>query len=454
MTVDLVVRGGTVVTVTGSRRADVAVADGRVAAVGRDLPGGRAELDARGLHVLPGLVDGHVHLNDPGRAEWEGVPTGSAALAAGGVTTYVDMPLNAHPPTVDGASFDAKLAATTGHARVDFALWGGLVPGPAEALEELAARGVVGFKAFMSASGVADFPAADDLTLLDGMRVAARLGLPVAVHAESDVLTAGLAARAVAAGTTTMRDYLASRPVVVELEAIGRALTLAREARCALHVVHVSTGRGVALVAAARAEGLDVSCETCPHYLVLDEEDAGRIGAPAKCAPPLRPAPEREALWAALRAGTLPMVASDHSPGPPELKSGDDLFAVWGGIAGAQTSLPLLLDEGHGRRGLTLATLVEVAARFPARRLALAGKGTVEVGADADLALVDLDVSWTLRTADLRQRHPVSPFVGRRLRGRVVRTVLRGRTVAVDGRPTGDPHGRLVRPARPAGPAD
>jgi allantoinase len=233
--------------------------------------------------------------------------------------------------------------------------------------------------------------------------------------------------------------------VVAELEAIARALVLAEEAGCALHVVHVSSGRGVALVAAARARGVDATCETCPHYLVLDADDAERLGAVAKCAPPLRPRLELDALWAALDDGTLPMLASDHSPSPPELKQRDDAFAVWGGIAGAQTLLPLALDEGR-RRGVPLPRLVEAAAGFPARRLRLAGKGTLAAGADADLALVALDRPWTLRAADLRSRHALSPFLGRRFGVRVVRTLVRGRTVQVDGRIVARPDVRLVTP--------
>jgi allantoinase len=226
------------------------------------------------------------------------------------------------------------------------ALCGGLVPGARDRLDELAERGVVGFKAFMSASGVEEFEAADDLTLVEGMARAARPGLPVAVHAESEELTRRLARRAVPQGRVSVRHYLASRPVFAELEAIGRAIAFAEETGCALHVVHVSTGRGVAIVAGARARGLDLTCETCPHYLVLDEDDAERLGAVAKCAPPLRPAGEREALWAALGAGDIDPVATDHSPAPAALREGDDHFAVWGGIAGAQTLLALLFDEG------------------------------------------------------------------------------------------------------------
>ncbi|MEA2283678.1 MAG: allantoinase [Solirubrobacteraceae bacterium] len=423
---------------------ELAVEDGRISAIAPELDdrGARATIDATGLHVLPGVVDAHVHLNDPGRADWEGWATGTAALAAGGATTCVDMPLNAHPPTTDAAAFDAKRAAAEGRARVDFALWGGLVPGNLGDLAGLAERGVIGFKAFMADSGIDDFAAADDLTLYEGMARAAELGLPVAVHAENRELTAALATRAIAAGRTAMRDWLASRPVVAETEAIARAIAFAEDTRCSLHVVHVSTGRGVALVAEARSRGADVTCETCPHYLLLDEDDAARLGTIAKCAPPLRPALEVDALWEALADGSLPMITSDHSPAPPALKQGD-AFAAWGGIAGAQTLLALTLD-GALERGLDPALIASAAATFPARRFALRGKGALEAGADADLVLVDLAAGETIEPERLLQRHPVTPFAGRSTRVRVARTILRGRTIALGGQLAGPPRGRLV----------
>lgn len=447
MSFDVLVRGATVVGAGSQRRLDIGVADGLIVALGPELAGPATdEIDAAGLHLLPGVVDAHVHFNEPGRADWEGFETGTRALAAGGATAAIEMPLNAHPPTVTAAAFDEKRRCLERSALVDVALWGGLVPGGVEAMDELAARGVVGFKAFMCTSGIDDFPGVDDLTLYDGMRRARSLGLPVAVHAESEAITAGLAHRARSSGRTAMRDFVASRPAVAELQAIARAIVLAQESGCSLHVVHVSTGRGVCLVADARARGVDVSCETCPHYLVLTEEDAEALGNVAKCAPPLRPRSESEALWRALADGTLPMVASDHSPAPWAMKGGDDAFAAWGGISGCQTMLPLLLSDGCAGRGLALELIAAATSGYVARRFRLAGKGRLEPGADADLVLVDLAAAKPLSAEDLYYRHRHSPFVGRTT-ARVARTLVRGRTVFSDGRIVGPPAGRLLIPS-------
>jgi allantoinase len=443
---DVIIRGGVVVAGEDSRAADVGIQDGVIAAVAEHLDAhAPQELDATGLYVLPGAIDVHVHCNEPGRTSWEGFATATSALAAGGATAFCDMPLNASPPTIDGEAFDRKLAAARASSVVDFALWGGLVPGNLDHLEELAERGVIGFKAFMAPSGLDDFPAADDLTLLEGMKICAQLGLPVAVHAENATITAGLAERAIAANATGAREYLASRPVISELEAIGRALALAGETGCALHVVHVSTGRGVALIAQARAQGVDVTSETCPHYLLLTEDDLERLGSLAKCAPPLRGRDDQQGLWTTLVNEQLDMVCSDHSPCPPELKDSPSFFAAWGGITGAQTTLALLLTEGHLKRNLPLEAVARLTAQRPADRFGLPGKGRIEPGADADLALVRIGAERTLQGSELRYRHAISAWTGQTLQVRVVRTILRGGTV-FDGREVADARGRLLTP--------
>jgi allantoinase len=299
----------------------------------------------------------------------------------------------------------------------------------------------------MSSSGIDDFSAADDLTLYEGMVLAAQLGRIVAVHAENDQITGALARRAIHAGRAGAREYLASRPVVAELEAISRAILLAEETGCALHIVHVSTGRGAGLVAAARARGVDVSCETCPHYLVLTEDDLEVLGAVAKCAPPLRAAGEREALWRHLFDGNVSLVASDHSPAPATMKQGEDFFKIWGGISGCQSLLQLLLTEGYSRRSLPLDTIASLTAAFAAQRFGLATKkGCIIAGADADLVIVDLYHTSVLRAEELCYRHQHSPFVGRELAGRIVRTLVRGTTVFRDGKIVAKPLGRLLAP--------
>lgn len=446
---DLVIRGATLVRPSDLALADLAVADGRIVAIGPELEGSAAvEIDATGMHMFPGVIDAHVHFNEPGRADWEGFATGTQALAAGGTTSFFDMPLNAHPPTVDADSFDLKLAAAQASAVVDFGLWGGLVPGNVERLAELAERGVVGFKAFMSNSGIDDFSAVDDLTLYEGMARAAQLGCLVALHAENDQITGGLARRALAEGRTGIRDYLSSRPAIAELEAIERAIVLAEETSCALHIVHVSTGRGVALVAAARARGVDVSCETCPHYLALTGDDVEHLGAVAKCAPPLRSAEEQAALWQSIFDGTLPMVASDHSPAPASLKTDANFFKVWGGISGCQSLLAVLLTDGYHARQLPLTTIAAITAEYVARRFKIPGKGALAIGADADLALVDLADRSILESSDLLYRHRHSPYLGKTLHGRVVRTLVRGTTVFMNGKVDPAPIGRLLTPRR------
>jgi allantoinase len=387
-----------------------------------------------------------LHFNEPGRVEWEGALTGSRALAAGGGTLFFDMPLNSSPCTVDAAAFGAKRVALEHTSVTDFGLWGGIIPGNANHLEELADHGVVGFKAFLCNSGLPEFPRADDLTLFEGMRVAAVRGLPVAVHAESEEITTGLTRRIRDAGGSDVRAFLQSRPVLAEVEAIQRAALLARETGAWLHIVHISSGRGVAAALEARARGTNLTIETCPHYLFFTEEDMVRLGAVAKCAPPLRPASERDALWQHVLAGDVDMIASDHSPSSPDLKCDADFFRVWGGIAGVQSRLSVMLEVGHHQRGLALPAIAQLAAETPARRFRIPGKGAIAPGYDADLTLVDLAAASTLSPEQLQQRHPRSPYTGFAFRATMRHTLLRGQTIFRDGAIVTGQAGRFLRP--------
>jgi len=444
---DLLVRGGEVVHDGAVTTVDIGVIDGAFVEIGPELSGSaRREVDARGYLVLPGVIDPHVHFNEPGRADWEGWASGSAALAAGGGTTCLEMPLNAHPPTLDRVSFAAKAEIAAAASRVDFGLWGGLTPDNLDRLDELAECGVIGFKAFMSSSGTDDFRHAADATLNHGMRAAARLGLPVAVHAENEAITANLAVRSRSAGRVGARDYLASRPLVAENEAIGRAIAIAADAGCALHIVHVSSGEGVRLVMAARAAGIDVTCETCPHYLHFTGDDVERIGPLAKCAPPLRDAATRDALREAMIRGDVDIIASDHSPAPPSMKSGDDFFAIWGGISGCQHLLAATMS-GFGDHALDPVTVVRMVAGASAARFRLRGKGTIAAGNDADFTWGRIEDPAPLAVERVRYRHPASIWDEVAFRYRTAGTAVRGTIVVEGGRLTNECPGRLVRPA-------
>ena len=440
---DLVLRGGTVVSPDGQQRADVAIDGEHITAITHEVPGGRREIDATGLTIFPGMIDVHVHFNEPGRADWEGAATGSRALAAGGGTIFFDMPLNSTPCTVTPQDFDNKRTALEAASICDFALWGGLTPGSISAMGEMAQRGVVGFKAFMCDSGLPEFPRADDLTLLEGMREAARCGLPVAVHAESEEITRGLTKRLLAGGSNSIlaiSAFLESRPVIAEVEAIRRAGVLARETGCKLHIVHISSGKGVAAALEARGDGADISIETCPHYLFFTDADLRRMGALAKCAPPLRQYQDRESLWTAVLQDHVEIIGSDHSPCPPAMKNRENFFEVWGGIAGVQATLPVLVQEGVYGRHLRLEQIAALTSANAARRF------RVGTGTRADFVLVDLAGYTRFSEQTLLHRHRASPYNGCKMHGAIRHTIRRGEVIFSEGAVTAVTNGKLVRP--------
>ncbi len=339
----------------------------------------RDEINFGDALILPGWIDAHVHFNEPGRADWEGFATGSRALAAGGGTTFFDMPLNSSPPVITRAAFEEKRRIGENLSCLDFALWGGLTPDSLDHMEAMADAGAIGFKAFMCPSGIDEFQSANPSTLRQGMEIAARLGLPVAVHAE-DPEVIRLHQLAHPATTTDMRAWLDSRPIEAELSAIRIALDLAGETGCQLHIVHVTCPEGIELVTAAKQQGVRVTVETCPHYLLLDDTAAIAIGPAAKCAPPLRTAATVAALWQQILEGNIDTIGSDHSPSPPDLKQGNDIFAMWGGIAGIQHALPLLLSH-------TIDILPQLTSNIAAT-FRLPEKGSLTPGHHADFIVL------------------------------------------------------------------
>jgi allantoinase len=425
--VDLVVRSRRTVTAAGERPAAVVVTGGRIVAVepydaDPATTGGAAEdVDLGDTALLPGLVDTHVHVNEPGRTEWEGFATATRAAAAGGVTAIVDMPLNSLPPTTDVAALKIKQAAAAGQIHVDVGFWGGAVPGNAAQLPDLHAAGVFGFKAFLADSGVPEFPPVSPAQLAAAL---AAVDAQFVVHAEDP------AHLHPAASSPAYADFLASRPADAEQAAIATAVDAARTAARRVHIVHLSAADALPLIAAARAEGVRVTAETCPHYLTLD---AGAIPDGAtefKCCPPIRDAANADRLWAALADGLITCVVSDHSPCTPQLKRRDtgDFAAAWGGIASVQLGLPVIWTAARAR-GYTLADVVSWMARRPADLVGLHGKGRIAVGADADLVAFDPDGTFVVDPHRLHHRNPVTPYAGKTLRGVVRTTWLRGRRV-------------------------
>ena len=443
MRYDLVVRSRRAVLPEGTRPAAVAVSGPAIAAIAdyAEPLEGTSDVDLGDLALLPGLVDTHVHVNEPGRTEWEGFATATRAAAAGGVTTICDMPLNSLPPTVSVAALADKRAAAAGKCWVDVAFWGGALPGNADALRPLHQAGVTGFKCFLIDSGVPEFPPLEAADLRSVLGSLAAMDALLIVHAEDP-------AEVKAMESPSGRDYgsfLASRPPVAERRAIEKVIGAAAATGARAHIVHLSAAECVAMIAGAKGAGIRLSAETCPHYLFFAAEQVPDGATEFKCCPPIRDAANREALWRGLEAGVIDCVVSDHSPCPPELKTPGDFAAAWGGIASLQLGLSAVWTMAR-RRGRTLDEVVRWMATAPARLAGLSAKGSLAVRCDADLVAFDPDETYVVEAARLLYRHPVTPYVGRTLTGRVRQTWLRGIALLDpdSGVPDDEPAGRLL----------
>jgi len=442
MSYDLVIRAKRAVTAIGERPVAVAITNGEIIALLDFNAKVEAGQDYEVLGVLmPGVVDTHVHINEPGRTPWEGFATATRAAAAGGVTTIIDMPLNSIPPTVTPDALAIKKSVAETQCSVDVGFWGGSIPGNVSQLEPLLKAGVFGFKCFLLHSGVDEFPASSLDDLASALQVLAKHDGLMVVHAEDSVAIQ----RSSKAASKKYSEFLASRPKGAENVAIAQLIEESRRTGARVHVLHLSSSDAIAMIASAQEDGVKISTETCPHYLSLNSDEIADGATQYKCCPPIRESANQDRLWQGLKAGIISMIVSDHSPCTPDLKLFEvgDFQAAWGGISSLQIGVPIIWTEGS-KRGISLFDLATWMSSRPAELVGLTRKGSIDVGKDADMYLFDPDKTFIVDPLKLAHKNPVSPYAGKVLKGVVSKTWLRGKLVHDDGNFIGSPQGKFL----------
>ncbi len=456
MKIDLLIKDGKIVTQTGIYKANVVIKKGKIAGIvdwDEDVKS-EETIDASGKLVFPGVIDSHVHFNEPGREEWEGFESGSKSAAAGGITTFIDMPLNSKPCTLKKSLLLEKIKIGEEKSITDFALWGGATPDNINNLQELNDEGVAAYKSFLCYSGIDEFKNIDDGEFLEIMRIIGKLNNVMGIHAENGSIADYFTKNLKKEGRKDRKAYIESRPKIVETEAVNNLLFMLLNTKIDhnLHFVHISTPESLDLINQAKINGIKVTAETCPHYLTLTDEDFVKIGPIAKCSPPLRSQKEREKLWEYIKKGYVDTIGSDHSPSTEELKikGEDDIWEAWGGISGIQTMLPIMFSEGHIKRGISLCRLVRMMSYNPSVIFGLfPQKGNIAPGADADLVIFDPEKEWVVDKDMLYYKNKITPFLGIKITGSVEKTIIRGKLVYDNGEIKINPgYGRFIHAKR------